>query len=254
MIRILLSLLIAASVFSVTLPSAFAEVSDAQFEKQISSYLETAKGKELVGKVVEDYFREKQQQAAKLREEREAKAAEEQFKNPVKLPVGDSPMKGPKDAKVTIIEFSDYQCPYCKRGADTMDELLKAYPNDLNLVFKNLPLPFHKQAKPAAKAALAAGKQGKFWEMHDRLFNNQNRLSSSFFEEQAKDLGLDLDKFKKDLEDPAFDKQIQADMDLAQQNGISGTPGFFVNGIAVKGAMPAEHFKTIIDRWLKEAA
>ncbi|MCB0317866.1 MAG: thioredoxin domain-containing protein [Bdellovibrionales bacterium] len=153
-----------------------------------------------------------------------------------------------------MVEFSDFQCPYCKRGADTMAEVLKAYPNDVNLVFKNLPLPFHKQAGPAAKAALAAGKQGKFWEMHDRLFNNQQRLSAGFYEEQAKDLGLDVEKFKTDLNDPELEKQLKADMDLAQKHGISGTPGFFVNGVEVRGAMPVDHFKGIIDRWLKETA
>ena len=252
--RILLSLLVVASLFSITVPATFAEVSDAEFEKKLKTYLGTDQGKELVGGIVENYFREKQQEAAKLRQEREAKAVEDQFKNPVKLPTEGSPTKGPKDAKVTIIEFSDFECPFCKRGADTMDELLKAYPKDVKLVFKNLPLPFHKQAGPAAKAALAAGKQGKYWEMHDRLFNNQRRLSDSFYEEQAKDLGLDVAKFKADMKDPEFEKQIKEDMALAKKHGISGTPGFFVNGIAVKGAMPADHFKGIIDRWLKEKA
>ena len=115
-------------------------------------------------------------------------------------------------------------------------------------------MAFHKQAKPAAAAALAAGEQGKFWEMHDALFNNQRSLSPTFYEEQAEKLGLDVDKFKKDMESEAIQKQIDEDVKLAGKHGISGTPGFFVNGVAVKGAYPLDHFKKIVDRWLKQGA
>ena len=132
-----------------------------------------------------------------------------------------------------------------------MDEVAKKYPNDVKIVFKQLPLAFHDKAEPAARASLAAGKQGKFWEMHDALFDNQQSLSAEFFLEQAKKLGLDIDKFKTDMEAADVTEQIRKDKELADKNGISGTPGFFVNGVAVRGAYPLEHFDGIIQRWLK---
>lgn len=224
---------------------------DAKFDKQIEAYLETERGKEQIGKAMEAYMQERQIRARKQAEEQANAELERQFKNPVKIEAGNSPAKGPANAKVTIIEFSDFQCPYCSRGKETMEQVLAAYPNDVKVVFKNLPLPFHQQAVPAAKAALAAGKQGKFWEMHDKLFDNQQKLSPAYYDEAAKELGLDLDKFKKDMASPEIEKQIEEDKALAAKNEIQGTPGFFVNGVAVKGAYPLDHFKMIIDRWLK---
>lgn len=231
-------------------PQTYAETTDQDFEKLIDKYLSTDKGQERIGKAMETYFQKRQQDAKKKEEEQVAAQLEDQFKNPVKIEIGKSPVRGPADAKVTVIEFSDFQCPYCSRGKSTMDELMAAYPKDVKIVFKNLPLPFHDQAAPAAKAALAAGKQGKFWEMHDALFANQRALNADFFTEQAKTLGLNLEQFKKDMDSPEIDAQIKEDSALASKNGISGTPGFFVNGVAVKGAYPLDHFKKIVDRWL----
>ena len=246
--KLIMAGLLAFAVGSVTTLSSYA---DAKFDQQIEQYLETEKGKEQIGKALESYMQDRQAKARKQAEEQANADVERQFKNPVKIDAGKSPAKGPANAKVTIIEFSDFQCPYCTRGKDTMDQVLKAYPNDVKVVFKNLPLPFHQQALPAAKAALAAHKQGKFWEMHDELFANQQALKPEFYEATAKKLGLDVEKFKKDLTDPEIEKQINEDKELAAKNDIQGTPGFFVNGVAVKGAYPLDHFKTIIDRWLK---
>jgi protein-disulfide isomerase len=226
------------------------KLSQEEFDKMMGTFLEKDANVEKLGNALETLFRKKreaQQKAAALDQE---KQLEEQFKNPVKVDAGDSPVKGPKSAKVTIIEFSDFQCPYCKRGAERMDEVLKAYPNDVKLVFKNLPLPFHPEAKPSAIAALAAGKQGKFWEMHDALFNNQGALGEKLYDRLAKELGLDLAKFKKDLADPKIAKMVDEDAALATKLGIRGTPGFFVNGVQVRGAQPLPKFKEIIDRWL----
>jgi protein-disulfide isomerase len=230
--------------------SVRAEIPATDFASAFEKYLQTDKGREAVGKAAQAYFKNLQEQAKKDQEDREKAELENQFKNPVKIDIGNSPVKGNADAKVTIIEFSDFECPFCTRGKNTMDEVLKAYPNDVKVVFKNLPLPFHANAVPAAKAALAANKQGKFWEMHDKLFENQRELTPENFEKFAKELGLDVAKFKADMSDPALDAQIEADKKLAEQHGIQGTPGFFVNGVAVKGAYPFPHFKTIIDRWL----
>jgi protein-disulfide isomerase len=239
----LLSLGLAATI-------APAQADDKAFEQNMQKYLATDVGQKSIGKAVEEYFKKRQEEARKAQEDQVAAQMEEQFKNPAKIDAGSSYSKGPADAKVTIIEFSDFQCPYCKRGMDTMEEVIKMYPKDVRLVFKHLPLPFHNEAMPAAKASMAAGKQGKFWEFHDELFNNQGGLNAEFYVKTAEKLKLDVAKFKKDMEDPAIEKAIKDDMDLAAKNGIQGTPGFFVNGVAVKGAYPATHFKTLIDRWL----
>lgn len=228
-----------------------AEFSQGEFNKMMEKYLETQEGKKTVGSTVESYFKERQEMARKNQEELAKAEMEKQFTNPVKIDVGNSPVKGPKDARVTIIEFSDFQCPYCTRANETVKEIVKAYPKDVKIVFKNLPLPFHKEADPAARAALAAGKQGKFWEMHDALFANQASLKADFYTAKAKELGLDVEKFKKDMESDEIKNQVKEDANLAQKHGISGTPGFFVNGVAVKGAYPFDHFKQIIDRWLE---
>ena len=234
---------------------AQAQITDEQFGKMMEKYLASDKAQAELGGTVEKYFRKRQEEAQKQQAEGEKNALEDQFKNPVQVAVGDSPFRGPKDAKITIVEFSDFQCPFCKRGYDTMEKVMKDYPKDVKVVFKNMPLPFHNQAMPAAKAAVAAGKQGKFWEMHDHLFNNQPKLDSpDFYTNAAKEIGADVEKFKKDFADPATEASVKADAELGQKNGIQGTPGFFVNGVAVKGAYPPEHFKMIIERWLNGGA
>ena len=133
-----------------------------------------------------------------------------------------------------------------------MEEVLKEYPDKVKLVFKHLPLGFHKEAKPAAIAANAAGRQGKFWEMHDLLFEKQRELNSDLYPKLAKQLGLDMDKFNADMKDEAIAKQVDEDAKQANKLGVRGTPGFFVNGVQVKGARPLSHFKKLIDRWLDE--
>ena len=233
---------------------AFAEIDAKEFEAALKKYLESEEGQTTVGSTVESYFQKKQAQAKQQQAKKRAEQLEEQFKNPIKIDAGNSPSKGPADAKVTIIEFSDFQCPYCSRADKTIKQVLEAYPKDVKVVFKNLPLGFHKQAEPAARATLAAHKQGKFWEMHDALFANQKGLSEDLYMKQAEKLGLDMDKFKADYNSDAIKKQVQEDAKLAAQHGITGTPGFFVNGVAVRGAYPFDHFKMIIDRWLKEKA
>ena len=177
-----------------------------------------------------------------------------------KIPIGDSPILGKDSAIITVVEFSDFQCPFCKRGADTVKKLQEKYPNDVKVAFKHYPLPFHKQAVPAHKAAIAAKKQGKFWEMHDFFFNNQKSLkgkSDAQIKEwaagQAKELGMDVAKFKKDFDDPATQKQIDQDMALGKEVAVRGTPHFFVNGERVKGAKPLPAFESIVKEQLKEA-
>ncbi len=219
-----------------------------EFAAAMDKYLESDKNVEKIGDSLERYFKNKQ----KDRMKQEAAQLDAQFDNPVKVEVGASPIRGDKNAPITIIEFSEFQCPYCKRGSQTMHDVLKEYPGKVRWVFKHLPLPFHPKAKPAAKAALAAGAQGKFWEMHDKLFENQGNLGEPLYYKLANDLGLNVEKFKKDFTSKQFDKQIEDDLAKATELGVRGTPGYFVNGVQVRGAQPLPRFKNLVDRWLKK--
>jgi protein-disulfide isomerase len=151
----------------------------------------------------------------------------------------DDPVKGKASAPVTVVEFSDFQCPYCARATPAVTELESAYPNDVRIVWKHLPLPFHPNAMPAALAAEAAREQGgsqKFWAMHDKLFANQAALSGETYERYARELGLDQARFKKDLAEPRLRARVQEDAQLAQTLGVNGTPTFVVNGEKVVGS------------------
>jgi protein-disulfide isomerase len=164
-----------------------------------------------------------------------------------------SPRQGPKAAKVTIVEFSDFQCPFCGRVTPTVKEIEKKYPKDVAVVFVNQPLPFHNNAMIAAQAFLAAHRQGKAWEMHDKMFANQQALSQADLEKYAQEIGLNVGKFKKDLEDPKIKEQIQSDQTLANSVGANGTPTFMINGREVVGAQPFAAFQTVIDEEIKKA-
>jgi protein-disulfide isomerase len=164
-----------------------------------------------------------------------------------------SPRKGPRHAKVTIVEFSDFQCPFCSRVNPTLKQITEKYPKDVAIVFVNQPLSFHQQARPAAKAFLAAHRQNKAWEMHDKLFENQQALTAPDLEKYAKELSLNLPKFKKDLEDPALEKMVADDQALAGSVGADGTPTFFINGRELSGAQPLPSFTAIIDEEIKKA-
>jgi protein-disulfide isomerase len=170
------------------------------------------------------------------------------------LPPGKSPIKGPADAPITIVEFSDYQCPYCARSEPLVKQALDAYPTQARLIFKHLPLTsIHPQALPAALAAAAAQKQGKFWEMHDKLFANQRALAPEQLKQYAGEIGLDVAKFEADMQSEEVKQMVQEDMDLAQRVGVRGTPTIFVNGKILQ-TRSLDGFKGVIDPILKEAA
>ncbi|MBI5543834.1 MAG: thioredoxin domain-containing protein [Deltaproteobacteria bacterium] len=164
-----------------------------------------------------------------------------------------SPFVGPKHAKVTIVEWSDFQCPFCSRGASTMHEVVKAYPEDVKLVFRHQPLSFHPNAAPAAKAAMAAARQGKFFEMHDKLFAEQKDLAPEKYLQFAKELKLNMAKFKADMESAEIAEQVRKDSERGNQVGANGTPTFFVNGKKMEGAQPFETFKQEIDKQIAVA-
>ncbi len=167
-----------------------------------------------------------------------------------KIPAGNSYAMGPENAPVTIIEFSDFQCPFCAQAATLMKQVTDAYPKDVRFIYKNYPLPFHKEAMPAAKAAIAAGKQGKFFEMHDKLFENYRTLSAEFYVKTAGEIGLDVEKFKKDMNDPATQALVDQEMKEAREADVRGTPTIFINGKKPQGRS-FELYKSIIDDALK---
>ncbi len=161
------------------------------------------------------------------------------------------PARGPESAPVTIVEFSDFQCPFCSRASKTVDEVVKAYPNQVRVVFRQFPLDFHPQAPKAAEAALCAADQGKFWEYHDVLFENQKALEVPQLQEYAQTVGLDAVKFNECLESGKQAEVVKADLEAGKKVGVSGTPAFFINGIMLSGAQPLEEFKSVIDAELQ---
>jgi protein-disulfide isomerase len=159
--------------------------------------------------------------------------------------------RGPDDAPITIVEFSDYQCPFCRRWhAEVSQDLFAAYPGQVRLVFRNLPLTsIHPDAFSAAEAAMCAGEQNAYWDYHDKLFGGQ-LLGTGVYLQYAKDLSLDLTSFETCINDRKYQSEIQADSDFAINLGVRSTPTFFINGLALVGAQPLEVFKQIIDKEL----
>jgi protein-disulfide isomerase len=170
-----------------------------------------------------------------------------------KVGVEGAPTKGGKQPKVTIIEFSDFQCPFCGRVNATLDTLVKDYGNDVSISFRNNPLPFHNNAMPAALAGEAAREQGKFWEMHDKMFANQQNLDRPTLDKLAQEVGLNMAKYKATMDSEKAKERIKKDMDDAAKFGARGTPNFFINGHNFRGAQPLEAFKSVVDDELKKA-
>ena len=164
--------------------------------------------------------------------------------------VGGAPFRGQPNAPVTLVEFSDYQCPFCGRAEGTVDEVMKAYGEKVRIVYRDYPLPFHPQARPASEAANCAHAQGKFWPYHAKLFANQTALGEDKLKEYAKDVGLDETKFEQCLKDKPFKAAIDKDIADGGKVGVNGTPAFFINGRMLSGAQPFEKFKELIDEEL----
>jgi protein-disulfide isomerase len=204
-----------------------------------------------VFEIINQAAQEEQARRQKEEEEREKKDFEEAFKNPKKPDISaKTRIRGNKDAKYTLVEYSDFQCPYCSRGYQTVEALRKKYGENLRFVYKNLPLSFHPHAMPAAQYYEAAALQSseKAWQFHDKMFQNQDKLGEAFYKQTAKELGLDVAKLEKDAKSQVVKEKIEADMKEAGEYGFQGTPGFLLNGIPVKGAYPVDFFDSIIAR------
>jgi protein-disulfide isomerase len=165
----------------------------------------------------------------------------------------DDPIRGNPNAPVTIIEFADFQCPYCAKVFPTLKELLGKYDGKVRLVYRDYTLPFHNRAMPVAIAANCAAKQGKFWEFHDLVYQNQDKLQDSDLAGFATQIGLDMGVWTACQKDPAITEEITKDMAAGQEAGVSGTPAFFVNGTLLSGAVPIERFDQAIQKELASA-
>ncbi len=227
---------------------------ESEIKKQIAIATKLKKEKNLSGealyKAAVDYNKKN---APKVAPKAAAPAQKVDLK---KLVIGDSFIKGNKNAKVKIFEFSDFQCPYCTRGNATVQKVKETYGDKVAIIFKAFPLAFHKQAPAAHHAALAAGKQGKFWEMHDLLFAASKTFKTADMTELtagfAAKIGINVEKFKKDMVSPAIVAQAAKEMNEGKAVGVRGTPAFFVNGNRLVGAQPFEKFKALVDAELKK--
>ena len=166
----------------------------------------------------------------------------------------DDHVRGNPDAAITLVEFSDFQCPFCERFHPTAQQALDEYGNDISWIYKHFPLDnIHPQARPAAEASECVWEQkgnDGFWEFTDAMFDNQSRLGDAFFEEVAQEIGVNLPKFQNCVSERKYQDKVEQDYQQGLQAGVTGTPGSFVNGIPVKGAVPYEQLKSIIDSQL----
>jgi protein-disulfide isomerase len=192
-----------------------------------------------------------QRNKAKEEAKREEQERERSFKNPLKPELGANVRaRGNANAPITIVEYSDFQCPYCTQGYKNLEQLRKTHGDKLRVVFKNVPLNpnYHPQAMPAAQwfEALALQSPDKAWAFHDTLFENQGKLGEDYFKLLTKDLGLDVAKAAKDAKSEAVQKKIEADVLEAKKFGIEGTPAYLINGVPLRGAYPIQAFEEII--------
>jgi protein-disulfide isomerase len=239
------------------------ELSGAQpypkFQEVIDQQLEKAKQKIASGvkpeKVYATLAKENHQAKPAAAEKKDPPKRDEDTNTVWKVPVGKAPILGNEKAPVTVVVFSDYQCPFCKRAEDTIKKVRETYGDKVRLVWKDQPLPFHPRAKPAATLALEAraekGDKG-FWEAHDKLFASAPKLDDADLETIAKDLGLDAAKVKDAIAKDKYKAQIEADQGLADDLNASGTPHFFINGRRLVGAQPFEKFQAVIDEEVKK--
>jgi protein-disulfide isomerase len=162
------------------------------------------------------------------------------------------PTRGPANAPVTVVEFSDFQCPFCGREVPVVERMMKEYDGKVKLVFRHFPLEFHPFAAKAAEAGACAADQNKFWELHDKMFANQQKLAVDDLKGYAKAVGIDMAAFGKCLDSGEKKPLVDADTKAGAEAGVNGTPAFFINGIFINGAQPYEQFKQAVDRELKK--
>ncbi|WP_335214681.1 DsbA family protein [Nostoc sp.] len=219
-------------------PAQAANTIDPQLEQQVLQII-----REHPEAIIESVQAYQQLQQQKVNQTQQAFLQD--LKTNPQIVIGDSPIIGSTKSKTLLIEFSDFQCPYCAEAHKTLKQLLANYPDKLRLVYKNFPLTsIHAEALPAATAAWAAYQQGKFWEYHDALFTNQKQLGQALYLDIAKKLNLDLGKFKRDL--TLATSAIKKDIELAEKLAVSGTPFFIINSPAFSGVVQLADIKSIL--------
>jgi protein-disulfide isomerase len=174
--------------------------------------------------------------------------------DPVTIPTAGAPVLGPANAAVTLVEFSDFQCPFCFEGAAQLHTLLKAYPTQLKLIFKQYPLDTHSQAALAAAASIAAHRQGKFWALHDAMFEKRQDLSRPSLMAMAKRVGLDMQRFSADLDSADVHAVVTHDREDGDRAGVEGTPTVFIDGQRYNGLLELDNLRPVIEGELKKPA
>jgi protein-disulfide isomerase len=221
-----------------------AEHINPQVREKIKGYLEMERKKEAVDKWLAEQTKKSPVEVYITKPRRPTFPVE----------VGNAPAFGDKNAKVTIVEFSDFQCPYCAKGAEILKKIKQKYGNKVRVAFKNFPLPFHNHAEQAAVAGLCANEQSSdaFWKMHDQMFAQQDSLDLEGLKKMAKSLGLKMDAFEKCLSENKYLSQVKADMEEGKKIKVKSTPTFFVNGQLINGAQPIDVFSELIDEELNK--
>jgi protein-disulfide isomerase len=211
---------------------------DAKFKEQVLQVIR--ENPQVILESVRDY----QQQQQKAQDE-SRQAFLQTMQRDRKAAIGNSPTKG--DGNILLIEFSDFQCPYCSKAQDTLNQMLTKYPGKVTLVYKHFPLTqIHSEALPAAKASWAAGQQGKFWEYHDALFRQQEKLGNELYQQLATTLNLDLKKFERDRTSPTAEAAVNEDLKTGEKLGVEGTPSFFASGENFAGAIQLPDLEAVL--------
>jgi protein-disulfide isomerase len=215
-----------------------------QVKERIYSYMKEQKREEMVTAYV-----------ANLTKNNPVEVYFKKPKSNIQVDVGDAPVTGGDNAKVTIVEFSDFQCPFCGRAAKTVNEVRKKYGNKIKLAFKHFPLPMHKDAEPASEASMCVYEQGKdkFWKFHDIAFAAQDKLDPESLAKHAKAAGADEKKFKECFEAHKYADYVKKDQAYGEKLGVRSTPTFFINGQLLSGALPIDAFSEVIDEELSSA-
>jgi len=233
-----------------------AEVTDAEaeaFHEQNKARISRPKDEALMGQIKQFLGAQRQQEARDALIARLEQAHEVTYKlEPQRVEVAAvGPAKGPENAPVVIVEFSDFECPYCARLAPTVDQVVATYGDKVRVVFRQFPLNFHPHAQKAAEASLCAYEQGKFWEFHDSIFQNQQQIAVDNLKVKATELGLNGEQFNACVDSGKFAQQVASDVQEGSQAGVSGTPALFVNGRFINGAVPFADIAKVIDDELK---
>ncbi len=226
-------------------------------QEEIDAFYESRKGqirqpKEAVEERIGQFLTQQQRQTARaeLITELQVKYGFESYLEPLRIPVEDAgfPSRGPENAPVTIVEFSDFECPYCSRVIPALEQVLDTYGDQVRLVFRQFPLNnIHPNAQKAAEASLCANDQGKFWEMHDLMFKEQRSLELEQLKEKAARLELDVEAFNECVDSSKYAEAVMSDQEAASRVGVSGTPALFINGRFLSGAQPYEQLAILID-------